>query len=147
MSVLNGSATADLSVIGQEKSSPGQSQRVYDLPILRKNWVVQSAGKKGRGAPTLTISGGTGYYEHNWSRVDGVVEAIEKMMRDDEDATLSERLYSPSSGSASTRVDRKIQDPGVVPRMGAFPQRLAGGAGLVAEPVGAAGEIVRHDRP
>ena len=109
MTVLTGSGTADLSIVGQEKSAPGQTQRVYDLPILRKNWAVQSAGKKGRGAPTLTISGGTGYYEHNWSRVDGVVEAIEKMMRDDEDVTLSERLYSPSSGSASTRVIGKYK--------------------------------------
>ena len=109
MTVLTGSGTADLSIVGQEKSAPGQTQRVYDLPILRKNWAVQSAGKKGRGAPTLTISGGTGYYEHNWSRVDGVVEAIEKMMRADEDVTLSERLYSPSSGSASTRVIGKYK--------------------------------------
>ena len=109
MTVLTGSGTADLSIVGQEKSAPGQTQRVYDLPILRKNWAVQSAGKEGRGAPTLTISGGTGYYEHNWSRVDGVVEAIEKMMRDDEDVTLSERLYSPSSGSASTRVIGKYK--------------------------------------
>ena len=96
-------------VIGQEKSSPGQSQRVYDLPILRKNWVVQSAGKEGRGTPTLTISGGTGYYEQNWGRVDGVVSAIEQMMRDDEDVALSERLYAPSSGSASTRVIGKYK--------------------------------------
>ena len=113
MSVLTGSGTADLSIIGQEKSAPGQSQRLYDLPILRKHWVVQSAGETGkdmgRATPTMTISGGTGYYESNWSRVDQVVSAIEKMMRENEVATLSERLYSPTSGSASTRVIGKYK--------------------------------------
>ena len=108
MSVLTGSATADLSIIGQEKSAPGQSQRIYDLPILRKHWVVQSAGEEGedmgRATPSMTISGSTGYYESNWSRVDQVIAAIEKMMRENEEIALSERLYSPTSGTASTRV-------------------------------------------
>lgn len=105
MSILSSATTsADLSKIGQDTSGFPESQRLYDLPILGKDWAVQSAGAKGRNAPTAVISGSISYNEHNWDDVDMTISGVRQMLRQQEDVSLVERLFAPSIESAIQRV-------------------------------------------